>query len=178
MESPSDPPSSQGRKVSEQDAREGDDQAFAKQNRIEAPGADYSATITDEDISHAGKFPLSGRSGKKTLFPTRTPEEFPEGPILQRGNMRNLPEDHGRCTGENLDPLAQVLHAAGALPAEQDTFRILGANFQMERLFVGSAFRVWTFPGQHEWRLGNTSGAWGPAWARIQMERGRGKIRP
>ena len=94
-----------------------------KKHRAEKPGADLCVAIIAADVAHAGEFPLLMRPDQKAMFPRRKPEEFLRGPILHSGEMRNFPVDRGLRPGENLDPLTQALHAAGAVATVEDAFR-------------------------------------------------------
>ena len=62
------------------------------------------------------------------------PDELWTDPIFHSGNIRNLPPGHDWCPGENLDRLPQASHATGGTPSESYVFRMLGNNFQLERL--------------------------------------------
>ena len=112
---------------------------IARKNRITW----FTANAADADIAHAGNRPPLGWPECGALFPAGKSQEFLTDPIFFSGNLRNLPGRYGLRRGENMDPLTQALHAAGAASAQLRVSRTLGANYQMARI-IPSPGSPWT----------------------------------
>ena len=125
----------------------------------------FSVTISGGEVVRAGRHPFVGRPEYRIFSPIGQAHDFLRDPIFHSGRLRCFLPDHGWRPGKNLDPSSQALDAAGAVPAEQYDFRMLGPNYLRERPLVGRASEMWTIrerliqiPQQHDWRFGPRSG--------------------
>ena len=109
--------------------------------------ADFAVDITEWDIAQAGEYHSLGWPAYGAMLPIRRPEELLTDPIVDPGEIRNLPPKRGWAPGRNLGPLSRALSAAGATPLESHVFRILGSNFRVERPIVGGHLRSGPFRG-------------------------------